>query len=70
MSILLKVQKFNTFTVSESVKCKAIPCKVNGEDAFFVPDGWQDELTSREIPFEEVDETTIELPTLNFNQDA
>lgn len=69
MSVLLKVEKFTTFTIESGVKCKAIACKINGEDSFFVPDGWQEELSARSIPFEAVEESKVELPTLNFNED-
>lgn len=69
MSILLKVEKFASFTIGTGVICKAIPCKIDGNDAFFVPDGWQAELSYRSIPFMEVDETIVDLPTLNFEID-
>jgi len=50
MSKILKVELFEPFMVGGT---RCVP--VAYEDGFFVPDGWQEELTEREIDYIELE---------------
>jgi hypothetical protein len=56
--LLLIAQPFTPFTSSWGVQCEAMPCN----EGYFVPDGWQEELTARNIEFTEVSENEITFP--------
>lgn len=65
MSNLLLIENhFATFygTVNAGIRCKAMPCKHNGIDKYYTPDGWQEDLTANGIAFTVVSENEIELP--------
>lgn len=67
--ILLKVDKFTTFygEINKGIRCKSMPCKINGIDSFYVPDGWQEDLNIKGIPFTEIDDSEVEVPTQEIN---
>lgn len=50
--IVLITNNFEPFIVEETgTSCSPMPCVYNEADIYFVPDGWQDELTNRDINF-------------------
>lgn len=65
--LLILDKEFEPFVSSWGVNCIAAPCKVSGEDKFLVPDGWQEELIARKIPFREVFKSEVtDIGTPNF----
>lgn len=66
MSKLLITSNFEPFKgeVNKGIICMPMPCVLNNEAAFYVPNGWQEDLTNNNISFTEVDESEIILPIL------
>jgi hypothetical protein len=62
MSKVLITPTFAPFTASWGVVCEPTPCIYNGSPAYFVPDGWQEELTEHGVTYTEVDSEEITFP--------
>jgi hypothetical protein len=63
---LLKVENFSQFTSSWGAKCK--PCKIG--DFYYLPLGWEEELTKRGKTFTvvNVDKSLIDLINIENNK--